>query len=134
MFFHFNQNNSGGKFQTDFKNGISADVIIEAGSAEEANDIARTIGLYFDGYGDCQCCGNRWYSQYRDADGTKKPEVYGREVDFKAKDKTGWRWIDGPEGFVHYKDGRFVPFESTKESKPKVRKNTKAKGGAKRKS
>ncbi|MFE4367966.1 MULTISPECIES: DUF7296 family protein [unclassified Streptomyces] len=58
-FYEFHQNNSGGGFDYDEDNGISVYVIIEAGSADVANARAEKIGLYFDGEGDCPCCGDR---------------------------------------------------------------------------
>ena len=60
MFYYFNQNNSGGGF--DLK---AEAVIVEANSADEANTIAQTVGVYFDGVAideDCECCGDRWYA------------------------------------------------------------------------
>jgi hypothetical protein len=62
-FFVYNQNNSGGVFVVDSKRGIGEHVIIEATSAKHADSIAQGIGLYFDGKNDCNCCGDRWYSQ-----------------------------------------------------------------------
>ena len=62
MFFHFNQNNSGGFFDID--DNVRQCVIIEADNADHANDIAREIGIYFNGISrgrDCECCGDRWY-------------------------------------------------------------------------
>lgn len=61
MFYFYNQNNSGGGFDLKAEN-----VIVEANSADEANTIAQTVGVYFYGvdedgdYIDCECCGNRW--------------------------------------------------------------------------
>lgn len=62
MFYYFQQNNSGGKYQVGAQ--VTRLVIIEADSALEANAIAKNNGIYFDGveYGhDCECCGDRWY-------------------------------------------------------------------------
>ena len=59
MFYSYHQNNSGGWFTLP-----AIDVIIEADSAEEADRIAESKGLYFDGAGDCDCCGNRWHETY----------------------------------------------------------------------
>jgi hypothetical protein len=81
MFYTFYQNNSGGNFT-----GPAVYVIIEANSAKEANDRAEDIGLYFNGASedengwsrDCPCCGDRWTAQWSDADGTEKPEIYGK--------------------------------------------------------
>ena len=55
MFYVYRQNNSGGSFRPP-----AVDVIVEADSAAEADTIAEGVGIYFDGAGDCPCCGNRW--------------------------------------------------------------------------
>jgi hypothetical protein len=60
MFYHFCQNNSGGSFRYNDALGITEHVVIEANSADEANEKAEQIDLYFDGclFGDdCSCCG-----------------------------------------------------------------------------
>ena len=49
MFYLFDQNNSGGNFHHDSSNGIGYRVIIEADSADQANEIAENIGIYFNG-------------------------------------------------------------------------------------
>ena len=80
MFYTFSQNNSGGDFIINDK--VAEWVIIEADSADEANDIAEGVGIYFDGCEngyDCDCCGDRWYRQYDD-EGTETPQIYGRPV------------------------------------------------------
>jgi hypothetical protein len=54
----FAQNNSGGSFA-----GPAHLVFVEAQSADEADDIAKDHGMYFDGCStgnDCPCCGDRW--------------------------------------------------------------------------
>lgn len=80
MFYTFNQNNSGGSFIID---SVSAPyVIIEASCANQANELAEIMGLYFNGVDegmDCECCGDRWYPMWDDERGTEKPEVYGSE-------------------------------------------------------
>ena len=80
MFYTFNQNNSGGDFIIN--DNVAEWVIIEADSADDANDRAERIGIYFDGCADgydCSCCGDRWYRQWRN-DGTETPEIYDRPV------------------------------------------------------
>ena len=60
-FYHFRQNNSGGSFV--FDKNLAIDVIIEAETADEANDLAEGLGIYFNGCEggwDCRCCGDRW--------------------------------------------------------------------------
>lgn len=110
MFYTFSQNNSGGSFDEDVVTGISHYVVIEADSSDEANTRAESVGIYFD-YEyeqDCECCGMRWYpaSSY---DGEDVPSVYGTPiVDFVPT----IRWMAGPEGYVHYKDGTVRPFEN----------------------
>lgn len=106
MFFHYRQNNSAGWFDIKPDDGISVNVIIEARSAEWANQTALDIGLYFDGVDDdrdCECCGDRWTRAW--GDGYKVPSMYGRPVhdpDFTI----GSDWANGqPEGFVRYANG-----------------------------
>lgn len=63
MFYFYSQNNSGGSFRPPAIN-----VIVEASSAAEADSIAEGLGLYFDGVGDCSCCGDRWHKAEEDWD------------------------------------------------------------------
>ncbi len=112
MFYTFNQNNSGGSFHYDPNVGISHFVVIEADNAVEANARAESIGLYFDGWGDCSCCGDRWYSvedgEY--GDGTETPQYSDREIipgdSYEKGNPDGWgKWINGDEAFIHYANG-----------------------------
>lgn len=107
-FYTYNQNNSGGRFVFNSNKGISHYVIVEADSVEEADRIAEGIGLYFDGEGDCPCCGDRWYSPY--GEGSVNPEVYGEPITKPFGTGLSGKWIDGPEGYVHYKDGTVMGF------------------------
>ncbi|MGW1268168.1 DUF7296 family protein [Streptomyces sp. NPDC002491] len=105
MFFEFNQNNSGGGFDFDAERGISHYVIVEADDAEHANYRAERIGLYFDGEGDCPCCGNRWSAQWSSDSGNAVPSIYDEPVqdyDFSYR----WMCGDRPEAYVHFADGR----------------------------
>src|SRR5215469_18216519 len=77
-FFHFCQNNSGGNFVED--DNVARYVVIEADNAMDANEIAQRIGIYFDGCRkniDCNCCGDRWSSQWPDEEGDHWPMVFG---------------------------------------------------------
>lgn len=125
-FYEFRQNNSGGNFVFDEEEGISVSVIVEANSEKQAIALASTIGLYFDGDGDCRCCGDRW-SDYVSAD--EIPSHYGiplqPNLTIEEYDKVRqeiwkeeypgrhfWkttRWTTGPQAFIHYLDGRIVP-------------------------
>ena len=63
--YHYNQTCSGGNFKTSDK--LAVHTFIEAMSPREANNIAESIGIYFDGVEscvDCPCCGDRWDEQY----------------------------------------------------------------------
>lgn len=122
-FYTFNQNNSGGSFETSLGAekdnmygpwGISCYVIIEANDLTHALVRAEEIGLYFEDGMDCPCCGNRWSTYADDAD---VPSVYGQPVtdtldEFNAI-RTGvgakgydlYRWVEGPQGYVHYLNG-----------------------------
>lgn len=102
MFYTFTQNNSGGSFITD--EAIAHYVIIEADSADEANSIAESKGIYFDGCvtgEDCPCCGDRWDAQYID-DGTDTAMIYSRDPSEHSNwfDKVG-----DPYCYVYHKDG-----------------------------
>jgi len=73
--YRFWQNNSGGFFddmptiapsEGYVGEGENA-LYILANSPEEANKIAQSKGIYFDGVSlgtDCECCGDRWYRTY----------------------------------------------------------------------
>jgi hypothetical protein len=80
MFFTYRQNNSGGSFVKD--ENVDEFVIIQAKNADEANEKAEKLGIYFHGVGegkDCPCCGDRWWP-VSDDDGTKVPCLYGDVV------------------------------------------------------
>ncbi|MFD9561487.1 hypothetical protein [Streptomyces sp. NPDC059994] len=105
-FFTFTQNNSGGEFTYDEQTGISHFVIVEAGTAKEAIDRAERIGLYFDGYSDCRCCGERWSDYLDDRDAVEAPEIYGQPIGDYFETLNALKWITGYEGFIHYEGGR----------------------------
>lgn len=68
-YYLYSQNNSGGAFTAPAKN-----VIIQASSFTEANQIAELNGIYFDEEYkiDCECCGRRWNKHSSD----KSDNVY----------------------------------------------------------
>jgi hypothetical protein len=103
-FYHFSQNNTGGSFDFDESRGITHNVIVEAIDYNHANTRAEDIGVYFDGMGDCECCGNRWYSQWDDTEGTNVPSIYGEPVESQVS-MMAWM-APGKEIVVHYLDGR----------------------------
>ncbi len=60
--FEYIQNNSGGSYDRD--ENLDTRVYIQAHSADEADEFAGVIGIYFGGVRlgmDCECCGDRWY-------------------------------------------------------------------------
>lgn len=95
-FYTFRQNNSGGKWRDNHSIGIGRYVIVEALDDDDAITRAENIGLYFDGVGDCSCCGNRWSSY---VDGEEFPEVYGESY-IPCEEKT--------DTFIHDFDGSFT--------------------------
>lgn len=101
MFFPYDQNNSGGSYIVNEDRGISARMVIEADSADEANQRAEEIGMHFNGVAngyDCPCCGDRWY-EVDDSD-----KCY--TVDEAIKNTCGISWDkDTSIVFIHYKDG-----------------------------
>lgn len=108
MFYDFRQNNSGGSFVYDEERGLSVSVIIEAESADDANDRAERIGLYFNGVDegcDCECCDDRWSRAYKD-DGDEVPSRYGTALPTeRPKDEIEWVGKGNPTIFIHYLDG-----------------------------
>ena len=101
-FYEFIQNNSGGSFVNSEKDGICEYVIIEALNANDANNRAEDIGLYFDGCDndiDCPCCGDRWY-KVDESDGDDKPYIYGEPV--YDIGKSHFR----NKCFIHFLDGK----------------------------
>ena len=108
-FYQFIQNNSGGAFVNSEKDGICEYVIIEALNANDANNRAEDIGLYFDGcYNgiDCNCCGDRWY-KVDESDGEDEPSIYGESVYDTEKslyrDKCYIHFLDGKIEEVNFK-------------------------------
>lgn len=75
-FYTFSQNNSGGTWELG--DLITYWVIVEADSAQEANNRAQDLGIYFNGVAagiDCECCGDRWWPEYNDGD--PEPNIFG---------------------------------------------------------
>lgn len=103
MFCTFEQNNSGGAFVVDATRGIGHYVVVEANTIEQAVERAESIGLYFDGEGDCSCCGSRWYSPWSEDECSEKPLVYGKDALTYNFGITNWDIV-----FVHYADGKVL--------------------------
>jgi hypothetical protein len=103
MFYTFRQNNSYGYFQID--DDICEYVIVEAENSDEANEKAETLNIYFDGVGDCPCCGSRWW-RVDAADSTERPEIYGEDAIGEAVFKdvcNAYKRI-----YIYYADGRVI--------------------------
>lgn len=76
-FFHYSQNNSGGSFSPPAHH-----IIVEASTPIQANSRAKSeAGLYFDGDGDCPCCGPRWSEVWDEDEGDPTPQIYGSPVE-----------------------------------------------------
>lgn len=106
MFYHFDQNNSGGRFHNDDR--VCNHMIIEAHCAAEANDRAEGLGIYFNGVGDnldCSCCDDRWYPVW--GQGDDEPLIYGAHP--AAHDEP---FVEPGEVFcrVFYLDGSIAEF------------------------
>ena len=99
-FYAHMQNYIAVKFHIDFIAGIFHWVCIEAVAAEETNERALKIGLYFDGAlsGDCKCCGSRWQSVY-ERDATYTPMAREKSIDEYQ------RYTFDQSIFIHYLDG-----------------------------
>ncbi len=107
MYYDYRQNNSGGSFDIDDR--VTVNVIIEANSAEEADAMAETKGLYFDGCDDgpdCSCCGDRWYRAW-DGDGKAVPEIYSQPAAaFVSGNEFSWAGVGKPAVHIYHLDGR----------------------------
>ena len=110
-YYTFRQNNSGGSFDIEHDRGISIAVIIEAETADQANNRAESIGLYFDGCSqdlDCECCGDRWYLA-EEYDGHDEPEIYREKLieisEHEMKNPTTKKWWRNDRAYVHMLDG-----------------------------
>lgn len=117
-FYEFNQNNTGGSFTTN--KIVCHRVIIQASDADEANRLARDMGIYFDGCSlgeDCSCCGDRWYPVF--GEGVSYPYEYDKKIIFKDEiehaqflaDNYGWT---SPDIRIYYKDKEPVEIFKTK--------------------
>lgn len=108
-FYVFRQNNSGGSFDY-YDQGISVEVIVEATSLRDSVKRAEMIGLYFDGYGDCPCCGNRWSEPWEDS-GLSVEELFNHIGDAMTSQWSCKHMDEGnPEIFVHKMDGSIYGF------------------------
>lgn len=76
--YQYTQNNSGGHFVEN--KHVSHYVLIQAHDSVHADERAERIGIYFNGVDDgmdCECCGDRWYSNAGSQYGDESPMVYG---------------------------------------------------------
>lgn len=89
-FFHFSQNNSGGRFDVDDVVDEGG-VVFEAKDVKEANKRARKAGVFKRWF--CECCGPRF------------TEAWESEKGFdSAEEAVASHWSDSPM-VVHFKDG-----------------------------
>lgn len=113
-FYEYNQNNSGGSFHKDDK--VCHRLFIQASDANEADEKAKSLGVYFDGCDaglDCDCCGDRWYRAYS---GLEFPMDWGSGLVFHnveeyaqyLADEYGWT---NPDARIYYEDGTVKEIE-----------------------
>jgi len=114
-FFKYDQNNSGGSFHYD--ENLGENVVVEAHSPGEANEIAEGLGIYFDGCSsgdDCGCCGDRWSPAGRWGGDKVEPNDWSVFATAEAAiaahapdpdDKLKLR-LKGDQLVIHYLDGR----------------------------
>ena len=100
-FYTFRQNNTGGVY--DSTADVDEVVVIEADTADEANDIVCSVGAYFNGVktgDDCDCCGDRW-APVEEEDGEVVPTLYSRPLGkFVPKRSSGCNVV------IHYQNGK----------------------------
>lgn len=107
-FYEYSQNNTGGSFIKEMGYAI----IIQANSNEEADRIAESKGVYFDGCEndrDCSCCGDRWDRAY--GEGTEEPEFYSKKHSPNGKPYINWNLPTN----IYYKDGTTEVFRTNEE-------------------
>jgi hypothetical protein len=98
MFYQYNQNNSGGSFTINEAKGIGPVVWIEANSGWEADKIAESKGIYFDGVEqgwDCDCCGDRWIRNSSAWNGAKSTVEIDYSYNFWEHDTVYVHRMDG---------------------------------------
>lgn len=118
-FYEFNQNNSGGSFDTDEK--LCHILFIEAENVQQANKIAEGLGVYFNGCDngiDCSCCGDRWYEAdgYNEINLNKLSKAY--KIEFNTiedyaqcvADRYGWT---NPDSRIFYLSGKINEINKT---------------------
>lgn len=107
IFYHFRQNNSGGKLISD--DIVSTHVFIEAPNSRLANIVAENIGIYFNGCLDgidCSCCGDRW-STVDDDNKIEFPFNYSEDLKFNSIEEYA-SYLNNSR--IHYKDGYIGKF------------------------
>lgn len=104
--FHFPQNNSGGYFIEDDE--VGEDVYIQAPTAEVAIKKAEELFEYKSDF--CDCCGERWYYDVEDDDGTEIPKKYGEPLE-------NHKFWFGKTAMLHHADGKVERYTFKKEFK-----------------
>lgn len=110
-FYEFSQNNSGGGFDVDDK--LCHRLFIEAEDSDSANEIAKTLGVYFDGVDkgdDCNCCGDRWSEAYGPFD-LERINANGYEVtvfERRNGDSAEKRWKEQYGNYAIHEEPRWV--------------------------
>ena len=99
--FHYSQNNSGGYFIKD--DMVCEDVFIQDVSAKRAQ--LRAEEIFEDRSDYCPCCGERWYTDTSDKDGTDVPEIYGTSI-YETDASTYHEEVR-----LHYFDGRVETYK-----------------------
>ena len=74
--YYYSQNNSGGYFINN--DDVAHGIFVEAASSKDANAKAFEITSEYLEF--CDCCGERWWIDASDEDGTEVPEVYGVSI------------------------------------------------------
>jgi len=94
--YHFRQNNTGGSFT-----GPAISIYVQATDSEEADRIAEDNGAYFDGSGDCMCCGFRWNESWGAEDDDFDIE------DIRSAESHRWAVMEGVQtSLIVFADGK----------------------------
>ena len=103
MWFEYDQSNPGGSYDSSMPNKV----FVEGKTAEEANDRAESVGVYFDGVDkgmDCSCCDDRWSRPWGDGEDSVFSRYWPGEGNIESTKVTP----DDPEGMKQYFGQSFI--------------------------
>jgi hypothetical protein len=102
-FYTYSQNNSGGYFELNKKDGIAEYVIIEAKNAKQAHNTASDLFASYSNY--CECCGERWSYYADDEDGRDEPTIYSEPARKQIEENMAKKSSFRTSAAIHHYNG-----------------------------